>query len=144
MIEQDTVRLLRECDAGVKMGLSAIENVIEHVENKNFRRLLEDSRSEHEKIDKEIQTLLEEYGDSGKELNAMARGMAKMKINMKLTAADDDETAADVITDGCNTGVKSLHKYLNKYKAASEKTKDIAKRLTNIEERLSIDIRCYL
>lgn len=144
MIEQDTVRLLRECDAGVKMGLSAIENVIEHVENKNFRRLLEDSRSEHEKIDKEIQTLLEEYGDSGKELNAMARGMAKMKINMKLTAADDDETAADVITDGCNTGVKSLHKYLNKYKAASEKTKDIAKRLTNIEERLAIDIRYYL
>ena len=25
MIEQDTIKLLRECDAGVKMGISSIE-----------------------------------------------------------------------------------------------------------------------
>ena len=28
MIEQDTVRLLRECDAGVQMGMEAIDEVI--------------------------------------------------------------------------------------------------------------------
>ena len=28
MIEKDTVRLLRECDAGVKMGVSSIDDVV--------------------------------------------------------------------------------------------------------------------
>lgn len=41
-------------------------------------------------------------------------------------------------------GVKTLHKYLNKYKAADEKSKDIAKKLINIEEELIVDMRSYL
>jgi len=41
-------------------------------------------------------------------------------------------------------GVKSLNRYLNEYAAADEVSKDIAKRLINLEERLAIDIRKYL
>ncbi len=41
-------------------------------------------------------------------------------------------------------GVKSLNKFLNQYKAADEKSKDITKRLINLEEKLAIDIRSYL
>ena len=55
-----------------------------------------------------------------------------------------DNTIADLITDGCNMGVKSLNKFLNQYKAADEKSKDITKRLINLEEKLAIDIRSYL
>lgn len=33
MIEQDTIRLLRECDAGIKMGVSSIDEVLEYVSN---------------------------------------------------------------------------------------------------------------
>ena len=70
--------------------------------------------------------------------------MSWIKTNMKLVMNESDETIADLITDGCNMGIKSLNKYLNQYKAADEKTKDIAKRLINLEEKLAIDIRCYL
>lgn len=28
MIEKDTIKLLRECDAGVKMGVSSIDDVL--------------------------------------------------------------------------------------------------------------------
>ena len=55
-----------------------------------------------------------------------------------------DNTVADLMTDGCNMGVKSLNKYLNEYKAADEVSKDIAKRLINLEEKLAVDIRKYL
>jgi hypothetical protein len=41
-------------------------------------------------------------------------------------------------------GVKSLNRYLNQYKAADESSKDIAKRLINLEEKLAVDIRSYL
>ncbi len=144
MIEQDTIRLLRECDAGIKMGVSAIDDVLEYVSKDSFRKCLEESKSKHETLKEEILKLLEQYHDDGKEPNIMAKSMSWIKTNVKLVLNESDQTIADLITDGCNMGVKSLHKYLNEYKAADEKSKDITKRLINIEEKLAIDIREYL
>ena len=51
---------------------------------------------------------------------------------------------AGLITDGCNMGVKSLNEYLNKYEAADEVSKDICKKLINLEEELTVQIREFL
>jgi len=144
MVEQDTIKLLRECDAGVKMGVSSIEDVLDNVSDGELEKLLTDCKDEHEKLDGEIQHLLDKYKDDGKEPAAMAKGMSWMKTNMKLAMNDSDKTIADLMTDGCNMGVKSLNKYLNKYEAADEVSKDIAKRLINLEEQLVIDMRSFL
>ena len=144
MVEQDTIRLLRECDAGVKMGVSSIEEVVDRIENKAFRQVLVDSRQEHDKLDKELQRLLDRYKDEGKEPNPMAKGMSWMKTNAMLMMKPTDQTIADLMTDGCNMGVKSLHKYLNEYKAADHASKEIAKKLINLEQELAVDIRSYL
>lgn len=144
MIESDTIKLLRECDAGIKMGVSSIDEVLEYVSDDTLRKRLADCKDEHDKLKEEIQVLLDKYHDDGKEPNPMAKSMSWMKTNMKMMANKSDETIADLMTDGCNMGVKSLNKYLNQYKAADEKTKDITKRLINIEEKLTVDIRSYL
>ena len=144
MIEQDTIRLLRECDAGVTMGISSIEDVLPFVSSREMKQALESCRDEHSKLNTELGELLQQYGDEGKDPNLMARGMSWMKTNMKLAMEESDETIADLMTDGCNMGVKSLNKYLNEYEAADEVSKDIAKRLINLEEKLAVDIRSYL
>lgn len=144
MIEKDTVRMLRECDAGIKMGVASIDDVLDYVHDEKFKKCLSDCKNKHNKLMEEIQALLEKYHDDGKEPNPMAKSMSWIKTNVKLVMHESDETIADLITDGCNMGVKSLHKYLNQYKAADEKTKDITKRLINLEEKLAIDIRDYL
>ena len=144
MIESDTIRLLRECDAGVKMGVASIEDVIDRVGDEKMKELLSDCKSEHHKLDKEIQTLLEKYHDDGKDPNPMAKGMSWMKSNMKMAINDSDQTIAGLMTDGCNMGVKSLNRYLNEYEAADEVSKDIAKRLIHLEEKLTEDLRDYL
>ena len=144
MIEQDTVRLLRECDAGIKMGISSIEDVLGRVKDKDFRQKLARCKEEHSKLQQEVDRLLHKYQDTGKDPNPIAKGMSWMKTNMKLTAEESDGTVADLMTDGCNMGVKSLNKYLNRYKAADEVSKDITKRLINLEEQLTVDIRKYL
>lgn len=144
MVEQDTIKLLRECDAGVKMGVSSIDDVLSYAKAEKLKNALSDNREEHCKLDKELQKLLDRYRDDGKDPNPMAKGMSWMKTNMKLVMNESDHTIADLITDGCNMGVKSLNKYLNQYAAADEKSKDICKRLINLEEDLIIQMREYL
>ena len=144
MIEQDTIKLLRECDAGVKMGVSSIDDVMEYVHGDVLKRLLKECRYAHEKLDRELQALLERYQDDGKDPNPMAKGMSWMKTNVKLSLDMSDATIADLMTDGCNMGVKSLNKYLNQYEAADERSKDIAKRLIHLEQTLAEDVREYL
>ena len=144
MIEQDTVKLLRECDAGIKMGVASIDDVMEYVQAERLRTCLADCRAAHKELDRELQQLLDKYRDEGKDPNPMAKGMSWMKTNMKLKMDESDHTVADLITDGCNMGVKSLNRYLNQYKAADEVSKDICKRLINLEEKLAIQVRDFL
>ena len=144
MIEGDTVKLLRECDAGVKMGVSSIDEVLPYVRSNAFKKYLSECKREHEVLKKEVEGLLARYKDEGKNPNPIAKGMSWMKTNMKMAMDASDETIADLMTDGCNMGVKSLNKYLNEYEAADEVSKDIAKRLINLEEKLAVDIRSYL
>ncbi len=144
MVEQDTIKLLRECDAGVKMGVASIDDVLSYVKNEELKKRLLDCKHEHEQLGLEIEGLLDQYGDEGKNPNPIAKGMSWMKTNMKLGMHESDKTVADLMTDGCDMGVKSLSRYLNQYEAAEEKAKDIAKRLIHLEEQLGNDIRGYL
>ena len=144
MIEQDTVKLLRECDAGIKMGVASIDDVLGKVQNEEFEQCLTQCKKEHETLETEVRHLLSKYQDEGKNPNPIAKGMSHMKTTMKLGMEESDATIADLMTDGCNMGVKSLNRYLNQYKAADEVSKDITKRLINLEERLTIDIRRFL
>ncbi len=144
MIEQDTIRLLRECDAGVKMGVASIDEVMNYVKDEELKECLNKCKDEHEDLKVKIQELLDQYHDEGKEPAPMAKGMSWVKTNVKLAMNESDETIADLITDGCDMGVKSLNKYLNQYKAADEVSKDIAKKLIKLEEDLTKNIQKFL
>ena len=144
MVEQDTIKLLRECDAGTKMGIASIDDVLDHVEDRQLYQKLADCKAEHEQLQCKIQQLLGKYRDEGKNPNPIAKSMSWMKTNMKLGMEATDGTIADLMTDGCNMGVKSLNRYLNQYKAADEQSKDIAKKLSHLEEQLTVDIRQFL
>jgi len=144
MIEQDTVKLLRECDAGIKMGVASIDDVLPYVSSPDMRTSLTRCKQEHEALDRELQSLLSECHDDGKAPNPMAKGMSWLKTTMKLVMNESDHTIADLMVDGCDMGVKSLTKYLNQYKAAGQRARDIAARLIRLEEQLGVQMRPYL
>ena len=144
MVEQDTIKLLRECDAGVKMGVASLDDVLDQANSDTLKQYLKKCKQDHETLEHEICGLLNRYHDDGKEPNPIAKGMSWLKTNMKLGMDQSDQTIADLITDGCNMGVKSLNQYLNQYQAADEVSKDITKRLIHLEERLAVDIRKFL
>ena len=144
MIEQDTVKLLRECDAGVKMGVQSIEDVQDKVKSPALRKALADCKTEHETLGREIRTELRRFRDQGKDPNPVAEKMSWIKTEAMLMMKESDSTIADLMTDGCNMGVKSLNRYLNQYKAADERSKDISKRLIHLEQTLAEDVREFL
>lgn len=144
MIEQDTIKLLRECDSGVHMGIASIHDVLDNVRDAALQKLLSDSLEDHESLGTQIEKLLHEYDDEGKTPPAIVKGMSWIKTNVKLAVDDSDKTVADLMTDGCDMGVKSLSRYLNQYAAADEQTKDIAKKLIRLEAQLAVDLRDYL
>ena len=93
---------------------------------------------------KQLVEELNKHKAEEKEPNPMAKGMSWMKTNVKMGMDNSDATVADLITDGCNMGIKSLYKYLNQYKDADKKAKDICNKLIDIEETLRKDLRNHL
>lgn len=140
----DTVKLLRECDAGIKMGVASIEDVINDVRDSDFKNVLSECKKQHEKLAIEVGELLDIHADDGKKPNPIAKSMSWMKTEAKMMVDPSDATIADLMTDGCNMGVKSLSRYFNQYKSADEKSRKICERLVEIELRLTDDIRQYL
>ena len=140
----DTTKLLCECNAGIKMGIDTIESVLERVEDRGFYAILKTCKDEHIQLETETGKLLQEYGEESKEPNPIAKGMSYMKTNVKTVLEPGDKTVADLVTDGCHMGVKSLERYLNEYENAEQRVKDIAKALIKIEKNLADDIAAYL
>ena len=97
MIEQDTIRLLRECDAGIKMGISSIDDSLKYIQSTELKQILEKCMKEHESIKSEPQGLLEDYHDEGKEPPVMAKGMSWIKTNVKLAVNESDNAVLTLL-----------------------------------------------
>lgn len=98
----------------------------------------------HERLGNEIHAQLEKCDDPVKEPNALAKGMSWLKTNAKLAVEESDAVCADLLTEGCNMGVKSLCRYYNQYAAADKQAQGFCKELIHLEENLAKEIRCYL
>ena len=143
-MESDTIKLLRECNAGIKMGEDAIKQVLPHAHNQELKHTLQVCKNTHASLGDETHALLLKHNADTKDPHPMARAMSTMKIGATMMAKESDSRIANVITDGCDMGIKSLTKYLNQYKNASDEAKNIAKRLIASEEYLENKLRAFL
>lgn len=140
----DSIELLKECDAGTKMAISSLDDVLDYVNDPNMKQALTESKDHHDKLKNEITDQLIQRNGEEKEPNPLAKSMSWLKANIKMELDGSDAAIADLITDGCDMGIKSLHKYLNQYKAADQEAKDFCSRLIVIEEQLRQTMQAYL
>lgn len=144
MEHSDTIHLLRECDAGSKMAVTSIDDVVDMVEATEMFSLLNESKRHHEELGNEIHRMLNCFQAEEKEPSPVAKGMSWMKTSVKITMDHSDATIADLLTDGCHMGIKSLHRYMNQYKEANAAAKELCGKLIAIEEELCKELRKYL
>ena len=141
---EDSINLLKECDSGTKTAVSSIREVLDNVKSEELLNLLTHSLEEHEKIGNETHELLKEANEDGKEPSVMARAMSWMKINVDLAAKPSDRTIADLMTDGCNMGIKQISVYFNKYPNADQRVKNLVDKIRVEEDDLVQKLRTYL
>lgn len=144
IMNQDTVKLLRECNAGIKMGENAIKKVLPKVKNRELKKTLEVCKDTHAELGDRTHSILLEGGEDTKPPHAIASAMSDAKISIKMMMNPTDGEVASLMTDGCNMGIKSLSKYLNKYKGADSRSRQIAKELIASEEYLNLGVREFL
>lgn len=144
MQNEDTIKLLKECNASVKMAIRSLREVVEKTKQFELREIIQKSIEKHECIENKTQDLLKEYDEEGKEPNVLSDVMSWMKINVKYTIDPTDSEIANLVVDGCNMGIKSLSENLNEYKEADGKVRKLAEDLVKLEEKLMEELRAYL
>ena len=135
-LKEDTVKLLKECNAGCKSATNSLEQVMPFAENYHaLHDLLKKYNDEHISIGDECHALLNEVGEDEKDPHPAAKVFSWISTEMKLMADSQPEHIAELMTDGCHMGIKSLSRYLNKYQHASEESRKLARKLIQCEQQ---------
>ena len=142
--KQASAALLRETDAGIQMGVSSLGGIMEDIENGELRQIVRDHKAEHDRLGDEARRLLHLYGSEEGDAHPFARAMSTAKTAVKMTLDRSDRTAAELITDGCSMGIRSLNHYLNVYKNADSNVTTLTKRVIRSEQRLIDDVKGFL
>lgn len=143
-MNEDTINLLKECNSGIKMGVESINNVMPYVKSNDLKKVLNACKDKHAILGDETHKALMNADEDTKNAHPVAQVMSDMKIRATITLKKSDSTVADVMTDGCNMGIKSIYRYLNQYQGADDNSKSIANRLISAEQELRTDLRSYL
>ena len=144
MKEEHTIKLLKECDSGAKMGVDSFDLVLKYIKNEKLRNIINETRLDHLDTLKKIKEQLNIYSSEGKDPNMIISEMSKIKMKVELSFNDSDSKIAKMMMDGCNMGIKALSEFKNKYNDADEKVIEICQRLISKEENLSKNLRRFL
>ena len=135
-MNNDTILLLKECDSGLKMAISSLDEVLDVIKNQKFKEICITSKNKHQ--------TLKEHHLQEKEPSLLAKSMSWLKMNFKIQMNEDDQTIASLLFEGCSMGIETLYKYLHQYENASSKIKEVTEKLIEIEKELSQNIQNYL
>lgn len=143
-MNEDSIRLLREINAGCKNGVNSFEQVMEFVKNQELKQVLATCRKEHQLIGDIAHQKLNNCEEDEKDPTSIAKAMMWFTTEIKMIMDDDDSHVAELMIDGCSMGVKSLGRYLNQYKEADQEIRALAGRLMNTEIDLYKDLVRFL
>lgn len=144
MSQMETCELLKKCTSGIKMAIDAIDEVLPNVKNPALKNKLITSKKEHKKLEEETVNLLKQYRQEEQAPGMMAKGMAWMKTNLQMSVNPGDDTIANLMSSGCDMGIRTLYKALNDNTEASEGSKALVKKVIKAEENLGKEMQGYL
>ncbi len=143
-MNEDSINLLKECNAGCKSATNSMEQVEPFINNEELRSVIDKYNDKHIKIGDKCHEMLNEMEENEKDPHTIAKVFSWVSTEVKLMVDDDSSKIAQLMVDGCNMGIKSVSKYINQYKNASKEIMSLAKNLVKIEQEFMDDLLVFL
>ncbi len=143
-MNNDSIELLKECNSGCKNATNSMEQVLPYVKDDKLRKIIEDYNKKHIKLGDECHNLLNEAGEDEKDPGSFSQAMASIGTEVKLLVNDGTDKIAELMVDGCNMGIKSISRCVNKFRGAESKVKDISFEIISIEQDFMNELLAFL
>lgn len=143
-VSQDTIELLKECDAGCKMAIDSMEQISKYVTNDQLKTLIMKYNGAHIRLEEDVHRMLNNLGEEDKEPSPIAKASSWIQSEVKMMMKGDTHEAASLLTDGCNMGIKSLCEYKNNYKAADDKSVNLCEKICDVETKMVEELQSFL
>ena len=140
----EDINALDEINKGACMGMDAITFILDKVEDKEFKKVIQKQHDDYHKIEDEIEKIYHKY-DDGKphETNAITKAMTWSGIEMKTLTDTSNSKIAELLLQGVNMGIIEGRKILNQKKLNKEVNSIVTKYVTMQEEYVEI-LKKYL
>lgn len=140
MTNQECPELLKKCDIEVKKCITAIKNLLEPMQNPDFKLMVIESKDQLKQYEETLKTKLAALHDNKQDESPVAQAMSKAITSTKLLLEKTDKHIASLIFDECNTCLKELYKALNAQSSCEKDSKEIAQgiisTLVDLREKL--------
>lgn len=144
MTNNNEVNVLDEVNKGATMGTDAIFFVLDKVEDKDFKKVLEEQYQGYKKISNRICELYPEYSEKKPhETSTMDKVMTWYGIEMRTMKDDSTSKIAELIMQGTNMGIIEGRRLLNHNKMDKEVHK-ILDEFVKFQEKAIETLKKYL
>ena len=136
---------LDEINKGCAMGMDAIKNILEKVEDSEFKEVLENEFDKYKEIHHRIEQKYEEYSkEDPTETSVMNKIMTSWMTDMKLMTDHSDSKIAELLLQGTNMGIIEGKKLLNHKDELEQEVEDILKEFIKMQEESVETYKKYL
>ena len=142
--EKTEINVLDELNKGACMGQDAIHFIMDKVEEKQLKKVLEKQYKKYNEITDKISKLYPEYSTKKPhETNAMNKAMTWYGIEMKTMMDDTTSKLAELLMQGTNMGIIEGRRLLN-HKHTDEKVNELVSEYVNMQENAVENLKHFL
>lgn len=138
------MKILREIVRNTEMGIQSISNLMSHIENEDFRKVImnqqDDLRNFYNRALNELDCDEQEQAKSG----FFEKTMLKAGVSMNTMFNDSLSHIADMLIDGYNMGINSVQKCVNELKKDGTEMPSIAGEIIKFYDKCIKALREYL
>jgi len=136
--------VLDELNKGACMGMDAIKDILDKVEDENLHKVLDDQYNSYKDISERINEIYPNYSDKEPhETNTMNKVMTWYGIEMKTLTDHTTSKLAEILMQGTNMGIIEGRRLLNQ-KNTDEKINSLVSDYVDMQEKYVETLKDYL
>lgn len=140
----NNIEFLNYISKNAEMGSTSIKDLIDEVDDEEFKKILKQQIDKYENIYKEANQLLDNYNEEQKEINPVQKFTSYIMIKMSLLKGKSTSHIAEIMMKGSNMGIIDIEKKLNSFDNLDKKVNYLGEKLLKTEENNIEQLKPYL